>query len=159
MPGVGSIVALAVILTMIGVLLFGDKLPGVEKRVAEWFSSVTQRPRWFVLWWLVLPLWLVGRHYLLANHVPWFTPDTDNILAVTLWGFIPYSVENALKFTSARQMATLEQLLLAAQDVARKQNEIMEAIQADLDRSEERETLMLELIRKNISIIRASGRK
>lgn len=123
-------------------LVLGDAMPSVEKKITDWFSDATGRPRWFVLWVLILVLWIPGR-FLLKHYFNWFNDDTDFILTTILWSVFPYLTELVLKSSTAQQ--------------TKLQTETLNLIQDDLERSERRENTMVALANKILDAIEDDG--
>lgn len=119
-------------------LVLGDVMPSVEKKITDWFSDATGRPRWFVLWVLILVLWIPGR-FLLKHYFNWFNDDADFILTTILWSVFPYLTELVLKSSTAIQTAL--------------QTATLNLIKAHLERSEEREKTMIALANKILDAV------
>lgn len=138
-------IALLVSGGLIGLILalaLGDAMPSIEKRVTDWFSDNTGKPRWFMLWVLILVLWIPGR-FVLKHYFNWFNDDTDFILTTILWSVIPYLTELVLKSSTTQQTAL--------------QTATLELIKDDLARSEEREKTMVSLANKILDAIEDDG--
>lgn len=108
------LVSITVTIMLVG--LFHSMLQKAEVGFLHWFSGLTQSPRWFSTWALLVFLWIGARALLQLNHVVWFTQDADLIVMTVLWSVVPFMVENAMKYQQARQMDALTELTVAIKD-------------------------------------------
>lgn len=139
-----SLLVAGVLIGLILALVLGGSMPSIEKRITDWFSDATGKPRWFVLWVLILVLWIPGR-FLLKQYFNWFNDDADFVLTTILWSVFPYLTELVLKSSTAQQTAL--------------QTATLKLIQDDLERSEEREKTMVALANKILDAIEVDGCK
>lgn len=144
-----SIVAIA---TAILAIITNRILAGWDLRFLNWFSEIAQSPRWFVLWILVLMSWIPIRA-LLVEHELWFRGDGDLLVMTILWSVIPFMVENAMKYSTARQMKVLEEQsrLIAAQTGQIKS--LAGAIRTQLDDSNEKNDVIITLVTRLLDAI------
>jgi len=131
--------------TMLFIMLFNSSFSGWDRRLLEWFSKIAQSPKWFFGWVLIFLAWLPIRE-LLVSHVPWFAGDGDIIVLTILWSVAPYMVENAMKYSTALQMAAIQEQTthLVAQNEAIVT--LTTAVRAQLDRAAEHDDLLHEMV-------------
>lgn len=127
-----QIVTISVLCTLLACAAFVNSYVNFESRFVQWFSHLTSSPRWFTIWLLVMVLWIPVRHLLIEHGM--LSNDTDFVVATILWSCVPYMVENVLKSTSAKAMAAMTELII---EVQRSQK-----------RSEEKDSLILELLQQ-----------
>lgn len=144
------------LLAMLLSLLMNHLFTGWDARILQSFSRVTQSPRWFFAWVLVFLAWIPIRS-LLIEHVKWFAGDGDLILLTVLWSVVPYMVENAMKYSAARQMDELQK---QSEHIVKQNAAIVDlttAIRAALDRLQEGDEFIRELLQRLLNAIEEDG--
>lgn len=129
---------IAATVTAILAVTFNKLYSGWDVKFLNWFSDIAQDPRWFIVWMLILVLWIPLRT-ILVEHNKWFSGDGDLILMTILWSVIPFMVENAMKFSSSRQMTLIQKQTDHIADLT-------VAIRTQLDDSRDRDELLFSLV-------------
>lgn len=131
--------------TMLLVMGFNSTFNGWDMRLLEWFSKIAQSPKWFFGWVLIFLAWIPIRE-LLVEHAHWFAGDGDLIVLTVLWSVAPFMVENAMKYSTAAQMAAIQNQTthLVAQNEAIVT--LTTAVRAQLERAAEHDDLLHDMV-------------
>jgi hypothetical protein len=138
--------------TMLIATIFNRIFDGWDERALVWFSRAASSPKWSVGWVLIFLAWLPIRE-LLIKQSHWFANDGDLIVLTVLWSVGPYMVENAMKYSTAKQMALLE---TQSAHLVKQNTAILDlttAVRAALDRSEERDDLLHDMVGRLLDAI------
>lgn len=150
-------------LSMLGVTIVNGVFKDWDEGILLWFSDIVSTRTWSISWWFITMAWLAARIYLF-EHYHWFRDWGDNVLITILFATNPTLVENAMKFSSKRQMdvitaqnsALANQTALIAQQNAHI-TDLTVAIREQLDRSEERDDLLHEMVSRLLDAIEQPG--
>ena len=113
----------------------------IELGVVHRFNDWCQSPHWSFFWILYFIGWTLWRQ--LAPH-PWYTNDIDLLVITWSSAALPFFVENALKYTSGRQlqeqqkqMELLEKIAILNQEMAKRILAVVEDVHTDIQELQE----------------------
>lgn len=147
-----SVAALTVLLTLVGVGIFAHFLTRFETAIADGFSRASQSARWFSIWLIAFPIYAIGST-LLRSHTTWYTDQVDSLVMAFLWSAIPYYLENAIKYSQAKQMGAITVLIEHVREELGHSRQRDEATELRDDATALRDRAMFELVQRAVHIM------
>lgn len=147
-----SLVSLTILGTLIVVGVCAGFLLKFEVVIADSFSRASQSARWFSIWLIAFPVYALGST-LLRHHTTWYTDEVDSLTMAFLWSAIPYYLENAIKYSQAKQMAVLTELIVAVRSELDGSKERDAATAQRDDATAIRDRAMFELVQRTLDVI------
>lgn len=159
-----DVLALCAVIAMVSMgslTILNTSIKGWDRRFLLWLSNVMSTPAWSISWWFIIVGWLAMR-FLLYEYFDWFREWGDNVVITVLFAVSPYVVENAMKYSTAQQMAEIqsltEQIAVQNEGIARQAARISDlttAIRAQLDDSKDQADLLHAMVERLLDAIEA----
>jgi len=147
-----SLIAITALATLLGAGVFAKLLMTFETAIADGFSRASQSARWFSVWLIAFPIYAIGST-LLRSHTHWYTDQVDSLVMAFLWSAIPYYLENAIKYSQAKQMGVLTELVVELRKELDRSRERDEAAALRDEATAIRDRAMFELVQRALETI------